>query len=74
MTLAEVKSWGDYAEVEKKCFLKPLVGFLQATRYEAAKPYQEWTLFLPNPHGTVCVKDIEQAREVAARYGCEVIL
>lgn len=67
-------TWNDYAAENKQCHVKMIKGTTQATRYEPGREYSQWNVSLPAPHGSVCCKTIEEARELASRYGCTIIL
>jgi hypothetical protein len=75
-TPTAISNWNDYAAKHKKCFLKYERVRVQATRTEPAREFRQWVLFLPSPCviGTMHCANIEQAREVAAQYGCSIIL
>jgi hypothetical protein len=61
-------SWHEFAERFKRCFCK-----LTVSEY-GGDEVRRWIVFLPRPHGCVSVKTIEDAREVSAKYGCEICL
>jgi hypothetical protein len=47
-------------------------GHIQATRKEEAKPLVIWEL--ETPQGWVACKDLDGCRELAADYGCTILL
>lgn len=69
-------TWNDYAAEHKQCFTKFAINKIQATRYQPAREVREWVVFLPAPCviGTVSCRTIEEAREIAAQYGCTIII
>ncbi len=76
MMTTQPTNWNDYAAEYKKCFVRREIATIQATRTEPSRTVSQWVVFIPSPAviGTVSCKDIDQAREVAAQHGCEIIL
>jgi len=74
--MTNITNWNDYAAKFKKCFVRKEVSVIQATRHESSREIEQWVVFVPSPAvvGTVSCKDIDQARSVAAQYGCTIIL
>lgn len=57
-------NWHDYAKMHKQCFVKP-------SKFEGQSGLN---VYLPTDSAVAYCDDIEKAREVAARYGCTIIL